>query len=256
MNKFMRILLFNLKVETNFKFDYFVRLFMYFFHVIIFNELWDYMLKDKILLGYDKRSIIWYIIIGEAVIYTMSKNFLRISNDIKSGDIVNILTKPINILEYIFLREFTSIINLIFNILFAIVCGIALIGNPHIDLVNIILFIFSIFISYFLILFLQIFIGILAFFFEDNDSFYLIISKAILIVTITPFDFYHGLIRDLIAILPTTYVTYSPAKIFLGCDLETAFRLLIIQVICFIFVFTIVYLISKKGVKKIYVNGG
>ena len=49
MNKFLNILLFNLKVETKFKFDYFIRLIMYFFHIFVFNELWDYLLKDKLI---------------------------------------------------------------------------------------------------------------------------------------------------------------------------------------------------------------
>ena len=105
MSKFLRILLFNLKVETKFKVDYFSRLFMYCFHIFVFNELWDYLLKDKLILGYDRKNLIWYIIIGEAIIYSMSKNYIKISNMVKTGDIANILVKPINILEYLFLME-------------------------------------------------------------------------------------------------------------------------------------------------------
>lgn len=256
MKKFFRILLFNLKVETKFKADYIFRLFMYCFHIIVFSELWDYLLKDKLLLGYDKNSITWYIIIGEAIIYSMNRNYIKVSNSIKNGDIVNILVKPINILEYLFIGEFTSIINLVFNICFAFGFGIIYIGIPQIKIINILLFLISILISYFLILFCQLLVGILAFFFEDNDAFYLIISKAVLVVTMSPLEFFEGIVYKIMNVLPTTYIIYAPSKIFLNCDINLALKLIIIQIINFIVLFSLVVFVSKKGVKKINVNGG
>ena len=32
-------------------------------HVFVFNELWDYILKGKDIVGYSKNELIWYIII-------------------------------------------------------------------------------------------------------------------------------------------------------------------------------------------------
>lgn len=256
MKKFLRILLFNLKVETKFKVDYFFRLFMYCFHIVIFNELWDYLLKDKLVLGYDKKSIIWYIIIGEAIIYSMNRNFVKISEIIKNGDIVNILVKPINILEYLFIGEFTSVINLNINLIFAFVFGVVYLGVPQISLVNIFLFVISVIISYFTILFCQLLIGLLAFFFEDNDVFYLIISKAILIVTMSPLDFFDGFVYKFLSVLPTTYIIYGPSKIFLNCDVNMAIKLIVIQLMEFLLLYSIVKITSMKGVEKINVNGG
>lgn len=256
MSKFFRILLFNLKVETKFKLDYFIRLFMYCFHIFVFNELWDYLLKDKLILGYDRETLIWYIIIGEAIIYSMSKNYIKISNMVKTGDIANILVKPIDMLEYLFLMEITSVINLILNLIFATVFGILLLEIPTISLINIFIFIISIIISYLMILSIQILIGILAFFFEESDPFYLIISKAILIITMTPLEFYSGAAYTLMSFLPTTYIIYAPAKIFLNCNVNFALSLLLNQVLSFIFILIVLILLTKKGVKKINVNGG
>ena len=256
MNKFLNILLFNLKVETKFKFDYFIRLIMYFFHIFVFNELWDYLLKDKLILGYDKESLIWYIIIGEMIIFSMSKNYIKISNLVKSGDIANILIKPINILEYLFLMEFTSVITLLLNLFFAISYGILTLGLPNISILNILLFLFSVLLSYIMILSTQVLIGVLAFFFEENEVFYLIISKAILIVTMTPLEFYSGIVKTFMSFLPTTYIVYAPGKIFLNCDTSDSLKLILYQVLSLIFLIGLLIFITKKGVKKINVNGG
>lgn len=256
MSKFLRILIFNLKVETKFKVDYVVRIFVYCFRIFVFYELWDYLLKDKLVLGYSKTDLIWYVIIAEAIIYTMSKNYIRISNMVKSGDIANILVKPINILEYLFLMEFTSAINLVLNFSFAAVLGVMLSGVPNVKLVNIVLFVVSVLISYIMILTIQILIGILAFFFEENEPFYLIISKMILIVTMTPLDFFTGAVYKLLSVLPTTYIIYAPGKIFLNCDLNNALALILNQTISCIFLISVLVLLTRKGVKKINVNGG
>lgn len=256
MSKFLRILLFNLKIETKFKVDYFVRLMMFCFRIFVFNELWDYLLKDKMILGYDRVTLIWYIIIGEAIIYTMSRNYIKISDMVKTGDIANILVKPINVLEYLFLMEFTSIINLVLNLIFVMIFGTIILGVPHISLFNLILFIVSILISYLMILSIQILIGILAFFFEDNEPFYFVISKAILIVTMTPLEFFDGFVYKFMTILPTTYIIYAPGKIFLNCDTNLAISLCVNQLLSAIFIVGLLITLTKKGVKKINVNGG
>ena len=256
MSRFLRILIFNLKTETKFKFDYVVRIFVYCFRIFVFNELWDYLLKDKMVLGYTRETLIWYVIVGEAIIYSMSKNYIKISNMVKTGDIANILVKPINILEYLFLMEFTSIINLVSNFGFAVIFGILYLGIPQISVPNFVLFVIAILISYFMILTIQILVGILAFFFEENEPFYLIISKAILIITMTPVEFYSGFTYKLMAILPTTYVIYTPAKIFLNCDINLGLHLIIYQIVSCIFLSGILFFLTKKGVEKINVNGG
>ena len=186
----------------------------------------------------------------------MNRNFVKISEIIKNGDIVNILVKPINILEYLFIGEFTSVINLNINLIFAFVFGVVYLGVPQISLVNIFLFVISVIISYFTILFCQLLIGLLAFFFEDNDVFYLIISKAILIVTMSPLDFFDGFVYKFLSVLPTTYIIYGPSKIFLNCDVNMAIKLIVIQLMEFLLLYSIVKITSMKGVEKINVNGG
>lgn len=256
MKNYLRIILFNLKVETKFKADYFIRLLMFMFRILVFVELWDYLLKDKTVVGYTKEDLIWYIIIGEVLIYSMTKNYVRISNMVKNGDIANVLTKPISMLKYIFAMEITSAINFVFNMFFAGIYGFILVRIPDICFQKVVLFLISIIISYFMILFTQIFIGVCAFYLEDNHAIYILISKAIIIVVMTPLDFFKGGLYYFLSLLPTTYIVYAPGKIFLSADYSLCLNLFLKQVIFFAVLVFVTKFITMKGEKKINVNGG
>ena len=105
-------------------------------------------------------------------------------------------------------------------------------------------------------LFLQILIGMLAFITEENQSFYLIISKAMLLLIFTPLEFFPQVVQTILRFLPTTYIIYAPGKILVDFDVNMALTLVASQVISFLFVYICVYALNRKGVKNINVNGG
>ena len=94
MRKYLAVFKFNLKSELNFKVDYFFSLLSFAVHIFVFNALWDYILQGKAIAGYSKNELIWYIIVGEFIMYSIGKkNYIKISDMIKNGDVANILTK-------------------------------------------------------------------------------------------------------------------------------------------------------------------
>ena len=122
MRKYLAIFKFNLKSEINFKADYIFSLLSFAIHVFVFNALWDYILQGKMIEGYGKSQLIWYIIVGEFLAYSIGKkNYVKVSNMIKNGDVANILTKPLSFIKYILANEATSIVNIGVNIVFATV---------------------------------------------------------------------------------------------------------------------------------------
>ena len=200
MRKYFEVFRFNLKSEMNFKIDYFFSLLSFAVHIFVFNALWDFILQDKAILGYTKAELIWYIIVGEFVAYSVGKkNYLKVSEMIKSGDIANLLTKPISIMKYIIAQEGTCVINILVNFLFGIVMGIVMAGSIAIEPVQILLFVLSLALGLTIDIFLQVFIGLLAFITEENQSFYLVISKAILLLIFTPLEFFTSLENSLCA---------------------------------------------------------
>ena len=257
MRKYFEIFKFNLKTELNFKVDYFFSLLSFAVHIFVFNALWDFILKDKAILGYTKNQLIWYIIVGEFIAYSIGKkNYLKVSDMIKNGDVANLLTKPVSFIKYIFAQEATSIINIGVNLFFGIVFGLIMAGGIELTFLQTLFFIISISISLLIALFLQILIGMLAFITEENQSFYLTISRVMVHVIVAPLEFLPQAVEIILRFMPTTYIIYAPGKILVDFDLNIGLILIVSQVISFVFIFMCVYLLNMKGVRNINVNGG
>ena len=175
---------------------------------------------------------------------------------IKNGDVANILTKPLSFIKYILANEATSVVNIGVNIVFATVLGLLMAGPISLEPLQILLFIVSLLISIIMDVFLYVFIGMLAFLTEENKSFYMVISKAMLLLIFTPLEFFPVWVQNILRFLPTTYIVYPPGKIFVNYDIQSALFLIACQAVAFIVVYLIVLEISRKGVKNINVNGG
>ncbi|MDD2377106.1 MAG: ABC-2 family transporter protein [Clostridia bacterium] len=256
MRKYYEIFKFNLKTKMNFKANYFFSLLSFTIHILVFNTLWDFILKGKTILGYTKPELIWYIIIGELITYSTAHNYRKISDMVKSGDVANMLTKPIDFVKYIFAEEASCLVNVIINIIFAAILGVVMAGMIKLSIVQGIMFIISILLAVVLWISIQVFIGLLAFITEENEAFYLIISKAMLLLVLAPLEFFPDIIQKILSILPTTYISYPAAKIFVHFNGMQNIQLLGGQIISLGFVLTIIYFLNKKGVENINVNGG
>lgn len=148
----------------NFKVDYLFSIFSFAIHVFIFNELWDFILKGKVILGYSRSDLIWYIIIGELIMYLMpGKEYKKIADMIKNGDVANMLIKPINFFKYVIAEEMGCIINLIINFMAAIVMGIAIVGVPSLTFGQSIFFLVALVLSTCLLILVHALMGMLAF---------------------------------------------------------------------------------------------
>jgi ABC-2 type transport system permease protein len=256
MRKYYEIFRFNLKTKMNFKANYLFSLLSFTIHILVFNTLWDFILKGKTILGYTKPELIWYIIIGEFITYTTAHNYRKISDMVKSGDIANMLTKPIDFVKYIFAEEATCVVNAVVNIVFAAVLGLVMAGVIKLSIIQCLMFAVSTVLAIILWISIQVFIGLLAFITEENEAFYLIISKAMLLLVLAPLEFFPDIIQKIFIFMPTTYIAYPPANIFVHFNIVHNLYFLAGQVVSLGFVLTVIYFLSMKGVKNINVNGG
>ena len=257
MKKYLSIFKFELKSEINFKIDYIFSLVSYAVHIFVFYALWDYILQGKDILGYTRGALIWYIIVGEFMAYSIGKkNYIKVSDMIKNGDVANLMTKPISFIKYILAQEATCVVNLVINFIFGIILGIIMGGVLSVTPIQILLFLVSMGISVLIAIFIQVFIGMLAFVTEENKSFYLVISKAMLLLVFTPLEFFPSYVGNILRFLPTTYIVYPPGKILVDFSLASSLPLIIGQVISLIVVIIGVLILNRKGERNIYVNGG
>ena len=256
MKKYFAILKYSLKTQLTFLADYLFSLISFTIHVFVFNELWDYILKGKDIVGYSKNELIWYIIIAECVTYSTLKSYKKIGDMVKQGDIANMLLKPVDIINYLFAENSSVIIKSLVNIIWAIVLGFTLAGPIQITGASIAFTFITLILGVIIGILIQIFLGILAFFTEENQSFYLVIQKLSFIVVFTPLEFYPNIVQKIFFALPTTQMIYAPAKIFTKYNINTAVELLTVEMLSGIALYILIRVMYKKSVEKININGG
>lgn len=123
MRKYFEIFKYSIKTKINFIFDYLMSLCSFSIHVFVFSELWDYILQGKEnVAGYTKTELIWYIIIGEFILYTCNRTYKFIAEQVKSGQIANMLIKPVDFIKYMIADDLSVIVKGVINA----ICGITL----------------------------------------------------------------------------------------------------------------------------------
>lgn len=256
MKKYIEILKYSLKTKLTFITDYLFSLISFGLIMFVFNELWEYILQGKLIVGYTKTQLIWYITITEFITFSSYRSYIRISDMVKNGDIANMLVKPVDFVKYIFFEDLSVFLKTAINAIFAVVLGLVLTGPINVTFLGILYTIIGVVIGVITGILIQILMGMIAFFTEENRGFWLITQKLTFMLIFTPLEFYPQIVQKIFACLPTTYMVYSPAKIFIDFDINMANKLLGLEILAGIIIYILIRALYAKGVKKINVNGG
>lgn len=256
MRKYIEIFKYSMKTQLKFILDYFVSLISFGIHIFVFNELWDYILKGKEVAGYTREELIWYIIIAEFITYSTFKSYKKIGEMVKNGTIANMLIKPVDFINYTIAENLSVYVKALVNAVFAIVLGLILVGPIDVTIPGIIFTVIASIIGVFIGILIQTFVGLIAFFTEENSSFWLIIQKFTFFLVFTPLEFYPEIVQKIFSVLPTTYLIYAPARIFTRFEIGEAIVLLGLEILSGLVLYGIIRLMYMKGVRKINVNGG
>lgn len=256
MRKYIEIFKYSLKMKMAFIADYLFSLLSYGIFILVFSQLWEYILQGKQVVGYSKPQLVWYIIVAEFVILSSNHMYKRISDMVKNGEIANMLIKPIDFIAYIFADDMSVIIKAGINMVFGIILGIFLAGPIEVTVLGVIITFIAASLSIVLGVLLQILVGLLAFYTEENRSFWLIIQKVAFLVVFTPIEFYPIWVQRILAFVPTTYMVYTPGKILVHFETGSSSILLGLEILAGFVLIAIVRLLYRRGVKKINVNGG
>ena len=239
------------------------RLVGYVIHIFIFMKLWEYIYDDptKLINGYSKTQMIWYVICTEVILAaTEGRKFCRkICNEVKGGNIAYILNKPYSYIGYILSSHLgESAIKTIIGIIISLAFGLAFVGNfPTIPIFGYAIVIVSGIMAVIINMMFVILIGLLSFIMEDANPIFWIYSKIILIIGVMfPVEFFPTALQGIIKFSPVYVVCYGPAKLFVDFSYEKAGPILLAQILYLVFVWMMCNLLYKKGVKKLYVNGG
>ncbi len=249
----------NLQYVFNLIFNYI----SYFIILFIFFNIWQYIYSDStnLINGYNLNQMTWYVVITEIIWMTLNgrKFCIQISNDVKSGNITYNINKPYNYIGYVLSTHLGDILIRIgiYSIL-GVLTGFLFLGRfPDLNIFSVIIVIITIFLALIISTLLITFIGLFSFFIEDSGPFYWVYSKLILVFgTMFPIEFFPSIIQKILNFSPVYVVSYGPAKLFVDFSWNNAISIIIAQLIYLAIAYLMCYLLYKKGVKKINVNGG
>ena len=231
--------------------------------VFIFINLWNYIYEDpnKLINGYTKYQMIWYVIITEILWYAVDgRGYCRkIINDVKSGNIAYILNKPYSYIGYSISRHLgETTIKTILAIIVSFTVGIVFIKQfPCESILALLLVIFSGLLAVLISLLFLTFIGLISFIIEDSTPIYWLYSKMILVLgVIFPIEYFPGILAQIMRYSPIYVICYGPAKLFVDFSYSSAVEILITQIIYLGIAWMMSYILFKRGVKKLNVTGG
>lgn len=235
----------------------------YFIMLFILFNLWEYLYSDpnQLINGYSMSQMTWYVIITEILWMSLGGRKLctKISNDVKSGNITYNINKPYSYIGYSLSTHLgdTILKGFIYTIL-GMLTGLLFLGSfPNLNILSILVIIIISFLAIIINTLLIIAISLVSFFVEDSSPFYWIYSKFILVLgTIFPIEYFPGFLQKILNYSPIYVVNYGPAKLFVDFNLSSAINIIFAQIIYILISYGICYLLYKKGVKKINVNGG
>ena len=116
--------------------------------------------------------------------------------------------------------------------------------------------IISLILSVFMNILIQLFLGLISFYTEENQSFYLIIQKIMFFAVFIPVEFYPVIVQKILFCIPVVYAVYVPSKIFVNFETTASLMLFAQQIIATFVLLGINIVMYKRGVKNINVNGG
>ena len=263
MKKYLFIFKSELMSNLNYLVNIFGHFIGFFIHILIFFNIWKYVYSDpsEIIHGYTFLQTVWYVVITEILwsIVGGRKVAMKISDDVRGGNIAYNLNKPYNYILYT-LSSYLGEILLKSIIYFILGIGIGfffLRGFPDLSILKILAFLLTSYLAIIINILFTIFIGLFSFIIEDSAPFYWLYSKLLLIVGVLfPIEFFPKIIQPIAKLSPIFAICYGPAKLFVNFSWNLFILVIVSQIIYIILAYLICYLIYRKGVRRLNVNGG
>lgn len=232
------------------------------FIMFIYLMLWKsiYGQKGSLIGGLTINQMIWYLIVTELVTLSRTDIHLQVNDDVKSGNIAYLLTKPYNYVMYCFSYFVGEVgIKLLTNGIVGILIGMIYAGSlKNFNFIHLPLILLSLILGCSINFFIYICLALTSFWFEDNTAFFWIYSKLIFTLggMLMPIELFPKWLQGLSHYLPFAYVTYVPARLAVDFSYINFCQQFLIQILYLVLFFLLAMFLYKKGAKNLNVNGG
>jgi len=225
-------------------------------HIVIFSFLWEFVLEGKALAGYTRQELIWYVIMAEAIMYSFHHFYRKVASKVEMGDFAYDMTKPFNFLIRTIVEGLAELPMTFALLIAGSILGVIFAGVLSITLLQFVISLLVMLIAATLLLVFNIAIGLLAIWLgRDVSSVWILCQKAMLIFAFTPIELFPKWAQNILMLLPTTHVIYTPASLFVHFSIDKLITSVVSLGASFVVVTIALWIIYKKGVRKQNVNG-
>lgn len=240
-----------------------VGFFSYAVFIYIFIMLWGYMYRTpgELIAGYTKEQMIWYVMLTEMIWFGSNAASVakEVSGDIRGGNIAYLMNKPYHYTLYV-LAKYTGdwSVRLPMYAALAVALGAAMVGPlPRFSVAAVPVMALCVVLGLTINAVFKLCISLLSFWIEDATPFQWLYDKLLLVVgTMFPVEIFPIKLQPLFKLTPIYTVCYGPAKLIVDFGAEKCVEILAAQAVYLAAGCALMLLIYKKGVKKLYVNGG
>lgn len=235
----------------------------YFVFIFIFVKLWGYMYRTpgELIAGYTKEQMIWYVMMTEMMFFGSNAASVagEVARDIRGGNIAYLMNRPYHYTLYV-LSKYSGewSVRLPMYALLAVVLGTVMVGPlPCFRLAALPAMAVCVVLGLTIHAVFKLCISLFSFWIEDATPFQWLYDKLILVVGIMfPVEIFPKTLQPLLKMTPIYTVCYGPAKLIVDFGPEKCVEILAAQILYLTAGCGLMFLIYRKGVKKLYVNGG
>jgi ABC-2 type transport system permease protein len=228
--------------------------------IFIFMQLWQAIsLSDGSTEGYTVNRLVWYYIAAEMVVLSKSSVFHNMNEEIRGGGVAYKLNKPYSFVMYQLSDGIGQIfVKLLMNVPLGLLLGYLYVGGLEgFRWESLPAVLLSIVLGILLNFFMDAFIGMTAFWTEDNSAFYWIAQKLSFILGLfMPLEFLPGVIKNIAVYLPFSYIAYAPARLLTSFSIGAMLDILPVQLFYTALFAVLSQMLYLMGAKKLNINGG
>jgi len=258
--KYLAVMLFSIKTSLAYLGEILYGVSFLLVVLFIFCSLWRAAYaQGRTLQGMDYRQTVWYLLMAESIVLSLNPVYQLMSNEVKSGELVYKLLRPIDYLFYEFCWGLgASLTRFAMNFIAGMLLVLVLVGSIAIDWIFIPLCLLSIVLAFAIDYCLSVLIGLSAFITEDATGIAFIYQKIVFVLggVVIPLSFFPPVLRRIAESLPFAAIGYAPARILINFSFVSDIAILLVQLSWFALLSVPVIICYRLSLRHLVINGG
>ncbi|MGO4110049.1 ABC transporter permease [Paenibacillus sp. YAF4_2] len=241
--------------------DFVIRSLFLLLILYIFMQLWQTTFAGEgttAINGYSFKQMMWYLVFTESMVLATPSLCTRIEEEVKSGDVAFKLIRPVSFLAFHYVEYMSEVaIRFVINLLLGSTIAFLMVGSLPVGagLAWLPLMAFGGFTVNFM---LGMLVALSAFWVEETRGLEFVYNKILFTVggMLMPLELFPDKLQQIGHWLPFQAIVYFPARTAVGMHHGEIAGMLAVQWLWAALIGLVVWLVYRKGVRKLNVNGG